>query len=275
MPVAGEATSQVPRVSSRVSVETPEQIRFEFELAGVAPRLLAYLLDLLIRAGIVSVVALVLGSLIGWASAELATGMILVILFAVEWGYHTLLEWLWNGATPGKKALGIRVVRADGVGLDFTRSALRNLLRAADIFPLFYAAGVATMIIGGRQRRLGDLAAGTMVVRVERVRLAALPPLPDGAAPVEPGRLRELGLRSRDVTLIDEFFRRRPLLSAERARELAVILAEPLAHRLGLVAEGDPELLLAGILLAGHEVRASWPGRDSAFSRAPLPGGRR
>ncbi|HUT78285.1 MAG TPA: RDD family protein [Polyangia bacterium] len=273
MPAADEAIPKVPRVSSRVAVETPEQIRFDFELAGVAPRLLAYLLDLLIRAGIVSVLALVLGMIVGWASAELATGLILVILFAIEWGYHTLLEWLWNGATPGKKALGIRVVRADGVGLDFTRSALRNLLRAADIFPLFYAAGLATMILGGRQRRLGDLAAGTMVVRVERARLAALPPLPTEATPLPPGTLRELGLRSRDVTLIDGFFRRRQLLSAERARELAGILAGPVARRLGLPEGGDPELLLAGILLAGHEVRASWPGRDSAFSRAPARGG--
>ena len=263
---------QVPRVSSRVSVETPEQIRFEFEQAGVAPRMLAFLIDLSIRAGIVSVLATVLMMVVGWASEGLATGLLLLALFAVEWGYHTILEWRWNGATPGKKALGIRVVRVDGVGLDFTRSAVRNLLRAADLFPLFYAAGLATMVFGGRQRRLGDLAAGTMVVRTERVRLAALPPLPAAAVSLPPGTLRGLGLRSRDVTLIDEFFRRRTLLSAERARELAGILARPIGRRLGLPADGDPELLLAGVLLAGHEVRASWAGRDSAFSHAPSPG---
>jgi uncharacterized RDD family membrane protein YckC len=273
MPTPSENGSAVPAVSSRVAVETPEQIRFDFELAGVAPRALAYLLDLLIRAGIVSVASLVLAMVVGWASMELAGGLTLVLLFAVEWGYHTLLEWRWNGATPGKKALRIRVVRVDGVGLDFTRSALRNLLRAADLFPLFYAAGIATMIVGGRQRRLGDLAAGTMVVRTERARLAALPPLPEGAVPLAPGALRELHLRAREVTLIDEFFRRRPLLSAERARELAGLLAGPLARRLGRPGDGDPELLLASVLLSGHEVRASWTGRDSAFSRPPRAGG--
>ena len=139
----------VKRILEKVSVQTPEQIQFEFELAGVSARMMAYLLDLLIRAGIISVVSTILVMTTSWASEGLSAGLVLLLAFVVEWGYNTLLEWRFNGVTPGKKALGIRVVRTDGVSIDFVRSAMRNFLRAADIFPFFYAAGVLTMFFTG------------------------------------------------------------------------------------------------------------------------------
>ncbi|MFO8072542.1 MAG: RDD family protein [Polyangia bacterium] len=258
-------------MSGKVSVETPEQIRFEFELAGAGSRMLAYLIDLSIRAGIVSVIVLFLGMAVGWALPELASGLTLLVLFAVEWGYHTLIEWLWNGYTPGKRALRIRVVRSDGVGLDFVRSAMRNLLRAADLFPLFYATGLLAMYVTGSARRLGDFAADTMVVRVDRPRLRDLPPLPADAEPLPAGSLAALRLRDRDLAMIDELFRRRHLFSRDRARELAETLALPVARKLEFEGE-DPELLLAGMLLAGHEVRSSWYGRTTAISAPPETG---
>lgn len=260
------------RVTARVSVDTSEQIQFTYELAGPGPRALAYLVDLSIRAGGVLAAVLVISLATGWAAPGLTSGLALLVLFAVEWGYHTIVEWLWNGVTPGKKALGIRVVRTDGVAIDFVRSAMRNLLRAADIFPLFYAAGLATMLAGGSFRRLGDLAADTMVIREEPARLRDLPPLPRDAVHVPSGSVRSLSLKERDLALIDEFFRRRHLFSRDRARELAEILARPAAARLGL-GDRDPELVLAGLLVAGHELRSSWFGRSSAQSiAAPGPG---
>jgi uncharacterized RDD family membrane protein YckC len=265
----------VEKVSGLVSVETPEQIQFTFRLAGPGARMLAYLIDLAIRAGIVSVVSFTLMAIIGVFSEELSGGLLLVLLFAVEWGYYTLIEWRWNGSTPGKKALGIRVVRTDGVALDFVRSAMRNLLRAADIFPLFYASGLAVMFLSGTQRRLGDIAADTMVIREAPARLKDLPPLPEDATPLPAGALKELRLRDFDLGLIDEFFRRRHLFSPDRARELASILAEPAVARLALEEE-DPEKLIAGMLLASHEVRSSWYGRTTAASIPGAPiGGRR
>jgi uncharacterized RDD family membrane protein YckC len=256
---------QVKKITGRVSVDTPEQIQFTFDLAGAGARMLAYLIDLSIRMAVLSVVGMIVMMATGWASPGLATGLLLIIAFAVEWGYHTILEWLWNGYTPGKRALKIRVVRADGVQVDFVRSAMRNLLRAADIFPFFYAAGLLTMFFTGTQRRLGDFAADTMVVREARARLRDLPPLPEDAEVLPAGAVSELKLRDRDLALIDEFFRRRHLFSRERAEELAAILVEPTRERLGL-EPGDPEKLLAAILVAGHEVRSSWYGRATAAS---------
>ena len=254
------AADVVKKVSGRVAVQTPEQIQFQFELAGMGARGLAFLIDLAIRLGIVSVVSMVIGLATSWISEGFSTGLMLLLLFVVEWGYGTILEWRFNGRTPGKAALGLRVLRTDGVSIDFIRSAMRNLLRAADMLPLFYTAGVLTMFISGTQRRLGDLAADTMVVREKKAPLKDLPPFPGAPFELPAGSLATLRLKERDLSLIDEFFRRRHLFSPERARELAEILANPAARTLGL--EGvDPEGLLAGILVAGREVRASWYGR--------------
>ena len=268
---SGQAEGSVRHISTETIVETPEQIGFTFEIAGPSARMLAYLIDLSIRAGVVSVVGMIVMIATGWASPELGTGLLLVLLFAVEWLYNTLLEWLFNGVTPGKKALRLRVVRTDGVAVDFVRAALRNLLRAADIFPFFYATGLLTMFFTGTQRRLGDLAADTMVIREERPRLRDLPPLPDNPAELPAGALAGLGLRDRDLALVDEFFRRRHLFSADRAQELAAVLADPIAKRIG--DDGaDPERLLAGVLIAGYEARTSWYGRDTAASLGSAPG---
>jgi uncharacterized RDD family membrane protein YckC len=269
-----ESEPRVKKVTGRVSVDTPEQIQLTFDLAGAGSRMLAYLIDFSIRLALLSVAGMVVMMTTGWAAPGLATGLLLVIAFAVEWGYHTIIEWLWNGFTPGKRALRIRVVRADGVRVDFVRSAMRNLLRAADIFPLFYAAGLLTMFFTGTQRRLGDFAADTMVIREAPAKLRELPPLPEDAETLPPGSVGELKLRDRDLALIDEFFRRRHLFSRERAEELASILVEPVRARLGL-DEGDPEKLLAAILIAGHEVRSSWYGRATAASIPAAPPRRR
>lgn len=244
------------RVDPRVSVETPEQIRFTFELAGPGSRMLAYGIDLSIRFGGMSIVGGVVMLLTGWASPGFAYGLLLLIAFAVEWGYHTLFEWLWNGQTPGKKALGLRVVRRSGVPLDLVRSAMRNLLRAADLFPMAYAAGLLTMFANGRERRLGDLAADTIVVRHKKASLGELPALPRDAVELAPQDAASLGLRPRDLALVDAYFRRAPILSPERALELAEILAEPVAARLGLGSQ-RPDAVLAGLLLAEHSRRSS------------------
>jgi uncharacterized RDD family membrane protein YckC len=271
-----QSSDSVPKVHSHVSVETPEQIQFTFELAGTSVRMLAYLIDFVIRCVGAFLVGLVLFLAMGWASPEFAIGLILILMFVVEWGYYTVFEWLWSGATPGKRALGIRVVRTNGVAVDIVRSALRNLLRAADIFPFAYCSGMLVMFFSGTHRRLGDLAADTMVIREERVRLRELPTLPAGSVELPPGLLKETRLTDRDLALIDEFFRRYHLFSKDRANELAEILTQPIAVRLGLDRK-DSVKLLAGILQAGSELRTSWYGRMAAISSPPSapPGGAR
>lgn len=264
MNVRTSSAQTLNRIDAKVSIETPEQIQFTFEVAGAAARMAAYLIDLLIRLAGVFVLSSIIFVATGLASPGLATGLVLILVFLVEWGYCTLFEWLWSGYTPGKRALGIRVVRTDGIAIDFVRSAMRNLLRAADFFPALYATGLIVMFVDKKSRRLGDFAADAMVIREKRVRLRRLPALPSNAAVLPAQALGALRLKEPDISLIDEFFRRRHLFSTERSTELAAILAEPAAAVLGL-PNPDPEAVLAGIMTAGHE------RRSSSFSRNAPP----
>ncbi len=272
MTTAADKSESPPLVHSHVSVETPEQIQFTFELAGTSVRMVAYLIDFVIRFFGTLVIGILIFSLTGFASPEFGYGLVMVVMFAAEWGYYTLFEWLLKGATPGKRMMGLRVVRTDGVPVDVVRSVLRNLLRAADIFPMAYGTGILVMFFTGTSRRLGDLAADTMVIREEPVRLRELPKLPHEAIELPQGLLREVRFRERDLQLVDGFFRRYHLFSPDRAQELAEILAGPILERLGR-KKGDAIGVLAGILLAENELRTSWYGRMSAISRPPPPVG--
>ena len=224
-------------------VETPENVRLVFRLAGPATRMYAYLLDLLLR------IALAWG--LGWlilliapvvSFSALPFGILLLLVFFLEWGYTTLFEAFWGGKTPGKHILGLRVVKVGGYPIGFFDSMLRNLLRAADFLPVFYGVGLLSTFATRRLQRLGDLVAGTVVVREEVTRLRGkLRLLKD----VEPIPLSEMtsGYRpsERTLVLIDRFFRRRHDLHSARAEEVAAILATPLAERLGY--RGDDELV--------------------------------
>ncbi|MEK7327557.1 MAG: RDD family protein, partial [Chloroflexota bacterium] len=87
-----------------------------------------------------------------------------LISFAFFWGYYILFEMLWNGQSPGKRWVGLRVIRTDGTPITLTESIIRNLVRLVDFLPAYYGVGVVTMFINEQSRRLGDLAAGTLVV---------------------------------------------------------------------------------------------------------------
>ncbi|MBN2343103.1 MAG: RDD family protein [Deltaproteobacteria bacterium] len=257
---------QPKAVSTKVYVETPEQIDFAFVVAGVGPRILAYLLDLLIRSAAVFIISIIVVILTG--GAPFGFGVVAVLFFAVEWGYFTLIEWLNDGVTPGKKALGLRVVRTNGVSLDLYRSAMRNLLRAADGFPplfafldLFpfpsYAVGMFILFVTGTSRRLGDLAADTMVVVEERKRLASLPQLPQDAMEFAAHQVAASGITAKEMSRIDAFFRRKRFFSPQRSEELAEVMASPLARKMN-VSYDSAEAFLAGVLQGGYEERASY-----------------
>lgn len=253
------ATDHVENVECRVAVETPEQIQLSFNLAGISSRMMAYLIDIVIRGTVVFVIGLFVMTATGLAAPELGMGLMLVIIFVMEWAYHTVIEWAWNGYTPGKRALGLRVVRTNGVAVDLMRSAIRNLLRAADIFPFAYATGVLVMYFTKTERRLGDLVADTMVIREDRIFLRDLPPLPSGLDEVPLARYSIPRLRGRDIALIDEFFRRHHYFTHDRASELAEILTEAWLDR-QVVARFGPEKVLAAVLVHARERRTSWSG---------------
>lgn len=225
-----------PPLDTAVWTDTPERVRLAHFVAGPARRYLAYLLDLLLRVALLALSAAAL-SLAG-AGSELGEGVgrgaLLLLLFALEWSYYVLFETLWNGRTPGKRALGLRVIKDGGFPIGFTDSVLRNLLRAADFLPAGYALGAFVMGGDTRFRRLGDRVAGTLVVCDEAVALppplVLQPPLSAAELAALPGRP---SLRPGELEAIDLLLRRDGLSPARRD-ELGALLAPVLAARLGL-----------------------------------------
>jgi uncharacterized RDD family membrane protein YckC len=238
-------------IDTSTEVETPEHVRFHYHLAGPAKRALAYLIDLLVRAGIVLVLFICL-AIGGFAMDEevqqFSTGILLLSLFVLEWGYYVFCETLWSGRSPGKRALRLRVVTDTGQPLRFVDSLLRNLVRAADWLPSAYALGAIAMGRDARFRRLGDLVAGTMVVTEERHRVTE--PLRIEPPPTAK-ELRSLPMRlpltAEELDAIELYLRRVPKLSIGRAVELAEMVAPVFARRLG-VRYKDPQRFLELLL---------------------------
>lgn len=176
--------------------ETPEGVELGLRVAGPLPRALAWAIDALIRYSALFIVSLVL-----LPFGQLGGGLFLILLFLMEWFYPVLFE-VTRGATPGKKAMGLTVVHDNGTPIGWPAAMIRNLLRVIDFFPLFYGAGLLSMLINRQFKRLGDLAAGTLVVYVERARrsheviTAAPRPLPAPLAVEEQRALLDFAERS-------------------------------------------------------------------------------
>jgi uncharacterized RDD family membrane protein YckC len=162
---------------SRYVVRTPEHVEFEFALAGLASRTLALLLDWVVLMLLATAVVMV-GSLVSSLFKGLGAFLTFVAVFLVQWGYFVTLEMLTGGQSIGKKVLGLRVIRTDGMRIGFYHSAVRNLFRAIDNLPFFYLLGGLAAVTSRLGRRLGDHAAGTVVVRDARRALpsAVVPP---------------------------------------------------------------------------------------------------
>ncbi len=216
------------------AAETPEGIALTQRPAGTVPRSLAYVIDFGIRVVVMLVASMVLGWLGGMGQAAM-----LILYFLLEWFYPVVFELALGGATPGKRILGLAVAMDSGLPLTPAASLIRNLLRAADFLPAFYAFGLVTMMLRRDFKRIGDLAAGTLVVYVQRVELhAALPEAPP-QAPVRP-------LSSREQATIVSWAGRVPRLTAERADELAA-LADPILPPSPASAQRSPTERLLGV----------------------------
>jgi uncharacterized RDD family membrane protein YckC len=215
-------------------IETPENVRLAFRLAGPGSRMGAYLLDLALRFVVIMGLAFFVGLFLPFISVSgIPIGIYLVGLFVVEWGYGCLFEGLWNGQTPGKKAFRLRVMKTEGYSISFHEAMLRNLLRAADILPVLYGVGFLTMLCNGRMQRIGDLVAGTIVVRETRQKLREELLGLRSVEPFPPGSFQDAYRPSeRTLDVMDSLFRRRDVLGRGRVEEIARILADPLARRL-------------------------------------------
>jgi uncharacterized RDD family membrane protein YckC len=224
-------------LDTTTEIETPEHIRFRHRMAGPSRRLFAYLVDAMIRYGFALVVILcaIIGEILVADELGMASqGLILLVMFMVEWGYYVLCEALMSGRSPGKALLRLRVVSSDGHPLTISASMLRNLLRAADWLPGFYALGAAVMSRDRRFRRLGDLVAGTMVVVEERHRVEdAVQVYPPPTAEELAWFPERIPFTTSDIDAIELLLRRMRQLGPARANELAEIVVSTYARGLG------------------------------------------
>ncbi|MED5239173.1 MAG: RDD family protein [Pseudomonadota bacterium] len=208
-------------IDERLEIETPEGTRLTLSLAGPVTRALAYGIDLLIRLLVFVVIAMAAA-----VFGNVGTGVILISLFLLEWFYPTLFEALRNGQTPGKKYMGIAVVHSNGTPLSFNGSLIRNLLRTADAFPMFYLLGFVSTLISPRFQRLGDMAANSVVIHVENTATAIKADDGDATPPDWP-------LRREDQLALLAFQERQAQFSQPRQQELAQLaypeLSPPLA----------------------------------------------
>lgn len=193
-------------------VPTPEGIELSLRLAGPVSRSLAWLIDFLVRLVALAVLGTALGML-----GKFGVGVALIVWFGLEWLYPTVFEVWFDGATPGKRSLGLTVLHDDGTPVRLPASLTRNLLRAIDFFPFLYGFGLVTMLLSRDFKRLGDIAAGTVVVYREPATQHAAVPRAAPVPPPAPLTLSEqraiLDLATRSGTLTDE-----------RAEELAALV---------------------------------------------------
>lgn len=203
------------RLDTARHASTPEGADIALRVAGPLPRALAWLLDVTIRIASYLFLGFVL-SLIG----EIGMAAFTLVIFVGEWWYGVLFEVLGNGATPGKRVMGLRVVHADGTPVGWGASVIRNFMLAIDFFPPPFGAGLVSCLASRDFQRLGDRAAGTLVVHLERPRALSsdddervvAPPIALG--PNEQLALSEFAARASSWT---------PARRAELADELAAL----------------------------------------------------
>ena len=194
-------------------VETPEGIDLTAEVVGLVPRALAYAIDFFVRVGIIFAASIVLGIL-----GKSGEGILFILYFALEWWYPVLYEYFRDGQTIGKKSLGIKVVNDDFTSVTFGAALSRNLLRAADFAPLCYGFGALSMMTTKRFQRLGDMAAGTLVVYAEPNVLTSTDL--DNIEAIPPAT----SLTDEQQNACINFALNRGNMSDDRLRELAVII---------------------------------------------------
>lgn len=229
------ATEAPPVLDAVHRLVTPESVEFEFVLAGSFSRALAWLIDRFAIL-VLFLTALFVSSLVFVDAPELRSASELVLYFVLDWGYCMLFELLWSGQTPGKRFMGLRVLRESGVRVGFEQTVLRNLARAVDGLPVFYAVGGLFALFTRRQQRLGDLLAGTVVVRERPLEMPRPLTRPEGTKdapePLLPQRVARLGREERALVLAA--VSRRDELSIEARLALFEQLSERLEDSLSL-----------------------------------------
>jgi len=248
---------------NKLTIDTPEQTQLEFPLAGIGSRFLAIAIDTLIQtaAGFVlffivlfirSYDSALLASSSNWTLAILGLGF-----FTLEFGYFAIFEAVWNGQTPGKRLMKLRVIQDSGRPINAFQSVARNLVRIIDEIPGVYAVGIISAILSSQNRRLGDFVAGTVVVHEKPVLQAS----PGWRGPVagELPDLRPVRLDASELQLIETFLLRRDALQDEVRQRMAAQILASLSGKLSRVLPAGPR---------------GFPGGDEALLEALAKGAR-
>ncbi|MBL7043779.1 MAG: RDD family protein [Pirellulaceae bacterium] len=283
------------QLDTTIDIVTPENISFHYRVAGPFRRWPAYLLDLAVRTGVFMILVFALGFLGGLAGAGAFVAAILMIaFFFLEWFYGGFFETYWNGQTPGKWVMGIRVLTTSGQPINGLQAVLRNFLRVVDMYPLLsiqligipypwyalptYILGLLAMTCNRRFQRLGDLVCGTMVVVEERHWLTGVAKLEDPrAAQLAEYLPADLRVSRTLARTLATYVERRRFFTQPRRREVARHLGEPLLERFGFRKDTSCDLLLCALyyrtFIADHpeEHKPEWAGGISPFAPAGRP----
>ena len=225
----------------KLTIETPEQIPLEFPLAGIGSRFLAIALDALIQVlgflMIVFVAEILLPTAARFTPRALtwAAAIFFLCVFILYSGYYALFEVFWNGQTPGKRLVRLRVISDSGRPITVYEAVVRNLLRIIDQLPGLYVVGIISVFLTARNKRLGDIVAGTVVVHEKAMQDSQ----PDFFAAAASTALSSgLQITAEELELIERFLQRRYDLSPEVRRQSAEQMAGRLRARLGAAQDG-------------------------------------
>jgi uncharacterized RDD family membrane protein YckC len=256
--------------ADQLNIETPEQVDLRFPVAGLGSRFIAVLIDHLIQIitffFIILALTLIPSDTHGAKAAEFDTATkwflaaVTFIVFCLIAGYFALFEAFWHGQTPGKHIMKLRVIKDSGRQITFFEALARNLLRFVDILPNFYLAGVITMLCNRKNKRLGDMAAGTLVVhelpindRPEDAFLSGEDfftreqPKPEGALPAD----AIARLDPADLHVMETFFTRALDLDLQTRAAMAARIAARMAAKMKVpLPEGNPERTLEALAKA-------------------------
>jgi uncharacterized RDD family membrane protein YckC len=230
-------------LDTTVQLVTPERVEFRYLLAGPFRRSLAYLVDVLVLV-VLAVIGIIV-SVYATLGQPAGLGPILVIAFVLTWGYGAFCEGVFNGQTVGKKAMGIRVVTVEGVPITGSHAAIRNLIGTLDGPVAFYMTSLTSMFLTSRFQRLGDLAAGTMVVVEESRSGSRVPRVEDSVvASVLIYLPRKITANSETTRALSDYVRHRVRFGRDRREEIARHLARPLRERHSLPTEATSDAIL-------------------------------
>ena len=232
----------------RISLATPEGVDLEVTLAGVGSRFVAGVIDQLLRWLLLIAMVILVSVLQEGSTSDLSgagVAVLVVAIFLVQFGYDVVFETRAAGRTPGKRWTGLRVVKMGGAPVGFVASALRNILRIVDSLPGFYLVGMLSVLFTKNNQRLGDLAAGTIVVRERRQSTTLPSAAPAAPAPADSDLYDVSAISAEEVATIRRFLDRRETITPEARHRLAREMAVRLGPKVvGPARRWDPEEFL-------------------------------